>query len=83
MKEKMISLKGNAFLSKAGLVVDGMIVLDSSLPKDYEKYVGKVVEIKGIVEGSPFPTKNEAGLPQQGFEGECITKIKSIRILKE
>ena len=83
-KEKVIIKKGKAFLSKAGLVVDGMMILESAFPNGkIDEYINKNVEVRGIVEESPFPIKNEAGLPQQGFEGECITKIKFIRILKE
>lgn len=82
MTEK--TLKGKAFLSKAGLVVNGMIILESAFTRnDMDSYVGKVVEITGIVADSPFPTRNEEGLPQQGFEGDCITKIISIKIIGE
>lgn len=80
MAEKTV--KGKAFLSKAGLVVDGMIILESAFTKNnIDEYVGKIVEVKGIVNDSPFPTQDKDGLPQQGFEGDCITKIISIKIV--
>ncbi len=82
--EKIIVLKGKASLSKAGLVVGGMIILESAVGyENLDKYVGKIVEVEGFVNKSPFPTRTKEGLPQQGFEGNCITSIKSIKIIED
>lgn len=85
-EDKTITLKGEAKRSKAGLVVDGMIIIDNAFAEknvDMDKYIGKVVEVTGTIDESPFPTRTKEGLPQQGFEGECITHIKSIKIVEE
>lgn len=82
-EEKLITIKGKAYRSKAGLVVEGTMIMDYALPQDPDYYAGKTVEVTGVMTENPHPTHTKEGLPQQGFEGNAMTKVTSIKIVEE
>ncbi len=80
------TIEGIAQRSKAGLVVDGVMIIDADEDM-VEKYAGKRVRIKGVIsKDHPWqvPENNEdKNVPiRQGFNMPVMTEVHDISIVK-
>ena len=75
------TIKGKCVETKAGPMVDS-IVLDFGKSSG-DQYIGKNIEVTGVIIDSPWKPVNEQGLVQQGFEGRVMTKISSVKVIEE
>jgi len=75
------TIEGQAYLSRAGLVVSGVLLVD--LPeRDAEKLAGKVLRVKGFIEKEhPWKTVREGEPQRTGFDMPVMRKIASIEML--
>lgn len=83
MSDNIITVEGVAEVSKAGLVIAGVMLLDYP---DKEKYEGKYVKAAGIInKDHQFKLKvYKKGEPvNQGFDMPIMTKIHSFEIIEK
>lgn len=77
------TLKGTAYESKAGLVVEGTIIVNFP-ESEYSQYLGKTVEVTGLIENDhPWKCKkNKKNEYSQCFDGPAMTKVFSIKLIQ-
>jgi len=83
MKNNTITVEGIAEVSKAGLVVGGVMLLDYP---DKEMYEGKYVKVTGVIEKeNPFKLKEyKKGEPvNQGFDMPVMKTINFFDIIEK
>jgi len=83
MSENIIIVEGIAEVSKAGLVIEGVMLLDFP---EKEKYKGKYVRAAGIIDKDhPFKlNKYKKGEPvNQGFDMPVMIKIQFFEIIEK
>lgn len=80
------TIEGKADLSKAGLVVDGVIITTID-PNEIDQYVGKYVRVRGWIEEDhplliePGPPKKDEPI-KQGFTFPLMRTVESIEIIE-
>lgn len=78
---KEITVKGKALRSKAGLMVQGVIILGFT-PEQEDLYEGKMIEVTGFATQHHAPVYKPGEPISQGFEGQGMGKVIKVKMLE-